>query len=180
MQEAFMPAWAQFRAAYVSGLPNYETIESLRRLEQLLDLPVQQAQDEFEKQYSAAEPRELYQKLNLLNKTIQREIGIPLGPNAPAEAQKLVQECQLASTLDENIRPHNASGRYGPSPAPSYKSILASIKVPGLNKSRRLACSKRASLSSRAWSRFRATPRRARSRPNLSRNSNPFLPMQTS
>ena len=103
-----MPAWGRFLAAYVSGLPNYETVESLRRVEQLLDLPVQQAQDEFEKQYSAAEPRALYQKLNLLSVTIQREIGIPLGPNAPAEVQKLIQECQPAPTPDEK---HTAAQR---------------------------------------------------------------------
>src|SRR5579871_4138087 len=101
---AAMVDWGRFREAFAAGLPNAARLASLRKMNGWLDLTPADAAAALEAEIEKSDARFLYQNLIVLNMAIQREAGIPAGPESGPPLQKLFAECQQGTASDERRR----------------------------------------------------------------------------
>lgn len=99
-----MVDWGRFREAFAAGLPNAARLASLRKMNGWLDLTPADAAAALEAEIEKSDARFLYQNLIVLNMAIQREAGIPAGPESGPPLQKLFAECQQGTASDERRR----------------------------------------------------------------------------
>lgn len=96
--------WKQFREAIMAGLPNAERLALLRKISGWLELPIEDARLALYEATKISGPQAIYQSLVTLNFAIQREAGIPVGPEAGLELQKLYGEYQQGTASEERRR----------------------------------------------------------------------------
>ncbi|HWF47007.1 MAG TPA: CHAT domain-containing protein [Bryobacteraceae bacterium] len=99
-----MVDWTQFREAIMAGLPNVDRLAMLRKMSSWLDLNLEGAKAALSEEEKTSAPATLYQSLITLNFALQREAGIPVGPEAGAELQKLYGEYQQGTASEERKR----------------------------------------------------------------------------
>ncbi len=95
-----MLEWTPFRDAFAAGLPDAARLEHLRTVEGWLDLAAPAASAALAKELESVPAKTLYQSLIVLNLALQREVGIPPGPEAQAALQKLMADVQANSASD--------------------------------------------------------------------------------
>ena len=99
-----MAEWVRFREGIAAGLPNAERLALLRKMAGWLELTPEEAAAALNEAMKNSVPQALYQSLVILNLTIQRDAGIPVGPEAGPELQKLFSECEQGSASAERRR----------------------------------------------------------------------------
>ncbi|MEO6994294.1 MAG: hypothetical protein ABI273_11740, partial [Lacunisphaera sp.] len=91
---------SQFTPAYVGGLPNVGFLRCMHRLQAWSDLPLTEAVAALQAQ-TEDQPRLIYQCLVVLSFKIQRELGIPMGPEAGARLQQVFSEVQQGTAPED-------------------------------------------------------------------------------
>jgi CHAT domain-containing protein len=87
-----MPDWERLRRALAAADPRAEVLRRIRTIEAWLALPYDEALAALrEETAGASEPqvRPLYQTFSLQRLKLQRDCGVPAGPDAPAKLQEL-------------------------------------------------------------------------------------------
>jgi CHAT domain-containing protein len=99
-----MPDWARFHEAFAAGLPNAGRLAQFRKVNGWLDLAPPEAALALDTELSASDARTLYQDLIVLNLKMQREAGMPVGPESGPALEQLFAEVQQGTASEERKR----------------------------------------------------------------------------
>jgi len=99
-----MPNWSQFRACFADGLPNAELLGVLARLEAWLDLLRANALESMHAELNITPALLVYRAMIVLNLTLQREAGMPTGPDANPALQELFSKVQQGNANEQEIK----------------------------------------------------------------------------
>ena len=99
-----MPNWSEFRAGIAKGLPNAELLGQLGQLEAWLDLPRADALEAMRAALTDMPALLLYRAMIVVNLTLQREAGMPTGPDANSATQELFNKVQQSKATEQEIK----------------------------------------------------------------------------
>jgi hypothetical protein len=99
-----MPSWSEFRTGIAKGLPNADLLGQLGQLETWLDLPLADALEAMRAKLNGMPPLLLYRAMIVVNLTLQREAGVPTGPDANHATQELFNKVQQNEATEQDIK----------------------------------------------------------------------------